>query len=153
MKKILSLFKVSFFTEAVIGLIGLCFPLFYDYNLKVLLIFLFVFVPAIISLLIGLRLAMATGKGRRLSDELNIVGHIANTTKLLASLPVIVFGVRIYIISLKAYTSGHEKMSLYVISLMLFILWCLACLYNFAAYILIAKANKKATVTALYDFW
>lgn len=149
----LSIFKVSFFVEVLIGLLAVCLPLFYDSNAQATLGLLVVYVPSVITLIITLKLAIATGKGARLRDELNIVGHITNTIKLLGVLFVIMVFAYIFFGSIKNSTSDKERLPVFYASVMLFLIWSLASLYNFAAYIVIAKANKKATVMALYDFW
>lgn len=139
--------------EILIGLLAICLPLFYDHEPQAAIGLLVVFVPSLITLIITLKLAIATGKGDRLKDELNIVGHIVNSIKLLAVLFVIATMLYVFFVQVDSGTSDKESLPVFYASLMLFLIWSLASIYNFAAYIMIAKANKKATVTALYDFW
>jgi|JI9StandDraft_1071089.scaffolds.fasta_scaffold34894_5 hypothetical protein len=153
MNKILSIFKVSFFIEILIGSLAVCLPLVYDYNPQAAAGLLIVFVPSVITLIITLKLAIATGKGTRLRDELSIVGHIVNTIKLLLVLLVIGTTVYIFVTGINTFTPDKEKLPVFIGSLVLFLIWSLASLYNFAAYVIIAKANRKADVHALYDFW
>ena len=137
----------------IIGLVTVCVILFFKFDMRVFVTLLFTYLPEILSLIVALKLAIATGKGTSLSDELKINGHIANIIKLLVVLMILAAGIYFFTISFKDVVRANKKMLLYYGFMMTIFIWSLASLFNFYAYILIAKANKKATPAELYNFW
>jgi hypothetical protein len=151
MKKILSIFKVSLFIEIIIGLGAVAAYLFYQPGSWVEAIF--IYVCGVIPLSIALKLAIASGRGSRLGENLHITGHIINSIKLLLIVGVIITGIWFFATTIKIVTLAHKWFYGYYASMILVFLLILASSFNFFAYIFISKANKKADPATLHEFW
>ncbi len=144
MNRTIKIFRPCFFIEIILGLIGSATLIYYrPDDIANIVVVMFIYLSVLTSLIIGMRLAIATQNKLRLSDELNIVGHIANVIKLLAVIIVLAAAIYFFSLSIKAVTVFSTMGLIYYTVLFSFFVWGIVSVFNFFAYIVIAKMNKR----------
>jgi hypothetical protein len=148
----IKIFKPFCYIEIILGLFGIG-VLIYNrpFHLTNITIVLLAYLSIVASLVIGMKLLAATENKTRLSEELNIFGHIGNCIKLLVVTGVLISAIYFFSATFKFITGINTRSLIYYAAMFLIIIWTVVSLFNFFAYIVIAKMNKRIRFSEIDD--
>jgi hypothetical protein len=110
---------------------------------------LFVYSSLVASLLIGLKFMDATERHIQLKDEYLVIGHIANSIKLLTMILLLISGIYFFSTTIHLINLFSSRDLIYSVILSAFIAWNVFSFFNFFAYFLVANKNRKLRIPIL----
>jgi hypothetical protein len=152
MNRIIKIYKPFCFIEIILGVIGTAaFLSTRVFDLADIIIVLLIYLSTVASLVIVIKLINATENKIRLSDEVNIVGHIGNCIKLLVVIVALITAIHFFSITIKFVTSISTRSIIYYIVMFSFFILAIVSLFNFYVYIRIASMNKRIRFSEVDD--
>jgi hypothetical protein len=150
MNKLIHLYKTGIILEILFGTIAVFFFFYYraeDWGGIALM--LFVYSSLVASLLIGLKFMDATERHIQLKDEYLVIGHIANSIKLLTMILLLISGIYFFSTTIHLINLFSSRDLIYSVILSAFIAWNVFSFFNFFAYFLVANKNRKLRIPIL----
>ncbi len=152
MNRIIKIYKPFCFIEIMLGLIATAILLYNrPVDIAAITVVALLYLSIVTSLVIGIKLTNATEHKIRLSDEMNIVGHIGNCIKLLVMTGVLISAIYFFTATIHVVTIMDTRMILYYASMILSFIWIIVSLFTFAVYIVIARMNKRIRFSEVDD--
>lgn len=145
MVKIINLYKITFLLDLIFFLLGSWAFIFYRPNNDFgdYFLFTFIIISCLVSILIGLKLVIATEKKIKIISEYIIVGYIATVIKILSIALLIIGELYFFKTTIHTVYSFDNKNFTFYLIILAFLAWNIFSVFNCVVYFFMAKMNKN----------